>query len=104
MFAKFFLTVSLGALMAFLTPATLSAGSINPASTVTTVDANQTDRFQAIYFRAGEEAIVEVIGDGTSDLDLYVYDQNGNLIAKDDDSTDHCVVRFVPRWTGAFHV
>ena len=43
-----------------------------------------------------------VVGDGDTDLDLYVYDQNGNLIDKDVDYTDNCVCTFVPRWTGLF--
>ena len=47
-------------------------------------------------------AEVVVSGDGDTDLDLYVYDSNGNLIAKDDDYTDGCYVRWRPSWTGRF--
>ena len=42
--------------------------------------------------------------DGDTDLDLYVYDENGILIASDTDSTETCVVRFWPKWTGAFRI
>jgi len=45
-----------------------------------------------------------VRGDRNSDLDLYVYDENGFLVAKDDDDTDDCRVRFTPRWTGSFTI
>ena len=55
-----------------------------------------------LKFWAGELAEVIVIGDGDNDLDLYVYDSNGNLIASDSDYTDQCVCRWVPSWTGAF--
>jgi hypothetical protein len=55
-----------------------------------------------LVFPAGEVAAVTVTGDGDSDLDLYVRDEFGNLVAFDDGSTDLCIVRFCPRWTGWF--
>jgi hypothetical protein len=55
-------------------------------------------------FRAGQVARVGVVGDGDTDLDLYIYDENGNLITKDDDGTAECLVAFTPRWTGKFRV
>lgn len=67
----------------------------------TFVKAKGTDVYR-INFRAGQTAIVTVVGDGDTDLDLYVYDENGNLIDKDADYSDDCVVTFTPRWTGVF--
>ena len=55
-------------------------------------------------FWADEIAEVAVSGDGDTDLDLYVYDENGNLIASDTDYTDDCYVRFYPAWTGLFRI
>ena len=55
-------------------------------------------------FKGGEPAAVYVEGDGDTDLDLYVFDENANLIGKDEDDTDECLVRFTPRWTGKFHI
>jgi hypothetical protein len=52
----------------------------------------------------GEVTRVIVRGDGDTDLDLYVYDENGNLIASDTDLTDQCMVAFRPYWTGPFTV
>lgn len=57
-----------------------------------------------VKFWAGELAEIIVVGDGDNDLDLYVYDQNGNLIASDADYTDQCVCRWVPAWTGTFTI
>lgn len=57
-----------------------------------------------ISFRGGEPALVMVIGDGDTDLDLYVYDSNGNLVAYDDDYSDNCVCTWTPRWTGKFRI
>lgn len=55
-----------------------------------------------VKFWSKELAEVCVSGDGDTDLDLYVYDENGNLIESDTDYTDECVVRWVPAWTGNF--
>ena len=57
-----------------------------------------------VKFWAGELAEVIVVGDGDNDLDLYVYDGNGHLIAQDADYSDDCYVSWVPAWTGRFIV
>ncbi len=55
-----------------------------------------------VKFWANELAQVGVSGNGNTDLDLYVYDANGNLIGSDTDYSDDCLVRWVPAWTGTF--
>ena len=65
------------------------------------VAAYGTDRY-TVRFRGGEMARVVVSGDSDTDLDLYIYDENGNLITSDVDYTDQCVCTFQPRWTGPF--
>lgn len=77
-------------------------GAVNgPARHYDTVNGNSTDTYH-ISFIANELAEILVSGDGDTDLDLYVYDSNGNLIEKDTDYSDDCYVRWVPRWTGKF--
>ncbi len=79
-------------------------GSVNgPSRHYDSVNGNSTDTYN-ISFIANELAEILVSGDGDTDLDLYVYDSNGNLIAKDEDYTDDCYVRWVPAWTGRFIV
>lgn len=79
-------------------------GAVNgPSKTYETVRAGDTDIYR-ISFVAGYLAEILVSGDGDTDLDLYVYDTNGNLIESDTDYTDDCYVRWVPRWTGSFIV
>lgn len=55
-------------------------------------------------FVANQLAEILVSGDGDTDLDLYVYDSNGNLISSDTDYSDDCYVRWVPKWTGRYTV
>lgn len=74
-----------------------------PRYASSSVNAGGSDIYN-ISFRAGELAMVIVVGDGDTDLDVYVYDNNGNLIAHDADYTDDCVVTWTPRWTGNFRI
>jgi hypothetical protein len=57
-----------------------------------------------ITFRGGEVARIAVIGDGDTDLDLYVFDENGNEIAMDTEGTDTCLAQWTPWRTGRFLV
>lgn len=74
-----------------------------PAVHRDSVRARATDVYDITY-TGGDRAEVGVIGDGDTDLDLYVYDENGNLICKDDDRTDTMACSWRPRWTGPFRV
>ena len=74
-----------------------------PGYDVSTVSAHSSVTYR-MSFRAGELASVVVIGDGDTDLDLYVYDQYDNLIASDTDYTDNCVCQWYPRWTGQYRI
>ena len=67
------------------------------------VNSNTTDVWTVTLHR-GETFIVEVIGDGDTDLDLYVYDENDNLIDKDIELDDHPVCIVSPKWTGTFRI
>jgi hypothetical protein len=74
-----------------------------PGKTVTSVNGNSTDTYTVKFWKE-ELGEIYVSGDGDTDLDLFLYDENGNLIAKDDDYSDDCYVRFKPKWTGPFTV
>jgi len=68
------------------------------------VGAYGTDRYRAITFSAGEQAVVLVEGDGDTELQLLVYDQNNHLIASDRCQIFNCVATWIPDWTGPFVV
>jgi hypothetical protein len=57
-----------------------------------------------VNFTGGEAAEVAVVGDGSTDLDLYILDENGNLIAMDEAASDECYVIWKPNWTGVFYI
>ncbi|MBI3409313.1 MAG: hypothetical protein HY040_13285 [Planctomycetes bacterium] len=45
-----------------------------------------------------------VIGDGSTDVDIEVYDAKGNLVTKDDKFTDLALVRWVPEITQEYTI
>lgn len=67
------------------------------------IDANST---RTLYgtFNGGSRARLIVSGDGDTDLDLYVYDEYGNLADSDIDNTDYCVTEWTPRRNGQFKI
>lgn len=74
-----------------------------PKTSRSVVNGHSRDVY-TLRFEGGEPARVFVSGDGDSDLDLYVYDENGNEICKDVDSTDDMICTWRPRWTGEFRI
>lgn len=74
-----------------------------PKYALSRVSAGGTDIYH-FSFRAGEPAIVTVSGDGDTDLDLYVFDNDGNLVDSDTDYSDDCLCVWTPLWTGQFTI
>ena len=73
------------------------------ASTISRVLARDADIYR-VRFRGREFAEVCVVGDGDTDLDLFIYDESGNLICSDTGSTDRAYCSWTPRWTGTFEI
>ena len=67
------------------------------------VRAGGTDVFREVY-RAREFAEVCLVGDGDTDLDLYIYDENGNLVCSDTGYSDQAYCSWTPRWQGPFEI
>ena len=96
--------LALLALPTVLVAGSAYAGNVRgPQSTVDGVDPHGTDVYTMV-FEAEQKAQVVVSGDGSTDLDCYVYDGNGNLLKSDTDSTDTCVLTWIPKWEGKFQV
>ena len=65
--------------------------------------AHSTDRYR-LTFRGGSFAEVSVVGDGDTDLDLYVYDEHGNRVCSDTGWSDRTYCSWRPRWAGVFSI
>src|SRR5436305_1740890 len=65
--------------------------------------ANATDTHE-VTLVAGRAVTVMAIGDGDTDLDLFVYDPAGNLVGSDTDLTDTCLVKVNPRVDGKYTI
>ena len=55
-------------------------------------------------FRGGELAEIRMVGDGDTRLDVYIYDENGNLIKSAVGPGDNVYLNWTPRWTGRFRI
>jgi hypothetical protein len=69
------------------------------------VEANSS-RYLQDRFSGGERASVILIGDHdpVMDLALYVYDADGNCVARDDDGGDTCAVEWYPPQTARYSI
>lgn len=74
-----------------------------PSIRSTRVEAHKSDVY-VVTLRGGEKASVLVKGDGDTDLDCFLRDENGNTVARDVDSTDSCLLQMTPKWTGQFRI
>lgn len=81
-----------------------SKGAVGgPRSTTDRVLSNTTDVWE-IGFRGGERGSIRVDGDGDTDLDCYVYNSAGTLLAYDNDLTDYCVLDWYQASTGTIRL
>lgn len=95
--------ISLALTVAFLTLSTVA--SADPVGGAKNFSDRLGRNMKATYdlvLRDGEETLIAVVGDHASDLDCFLYDENGNMVEKDDDSTDVCHIAITPRWAGHF--
>ena len=67
------------------------------------VSAHSTDVYH-VNLRGYESTLITLRGDHDTDLDLYVYDENGNLVDSDNDYSDNCICEVTPKWTGNFTI
>ena len=80
-----------------------TAAGGQPKTHQDTVRAGATDVY-SVVFSGGQLAEAGLAGDGTSDLDLLVYDENDHLVCRSTGSSDREYCRWWPRWTGPFRI
>jgi hypothetical protein len=67
------------------------------------VQAHSSITYQA-YLLSGESTRIAVNGDHSTDLDLCVYDSNGNCVDYDNDNSHNCLASITPLWSGNFTI
>ena len=77
--------------------------NVGSTSTVESVKAYDIDQYQQ-RFIGNYDAGVWISGDGSTDLDLYIYDGNGNLVCRSEASGDDEYCVWKPIWTGSFTI
>ena len=96
MFRRIFSRMSLRARAARLSAAViLSLAATGTAGATTWVLAGRVRAFDTnrhSLYVGSREAVVTVEGDGTTDLDCWLYNPQGGLAASDTDGTDFCVL------------
>lgn len=81
-----------------------SRGRIGGASrTLSRLPAGRTDTWK-VPFYGNSYAEVAVVGDGDSNLDVLIADENGNTICYDVSWSDKVYCDFVPAWNGYFYI
>jgi hypothetical protein len=93
---KILFAVVAGLVMSLGAVETASAGSPDGARFKYVNVQARSVHVERVAFYAGEEAVVTVVGDGDTDVDLEIYDATGTLVASDYGLTDNCICRWVP--------
>jgi len=57
-----------------------------------------------LQFEGGKLAVVGISGDGSTDLDLFIFDEQGKPICVSESDKDDEICRFTPPATGSFRV
>lgn len=60
--------------------------------------------YRAIDLRGNETTTISLVGDGDTDLDLFIYDAAGDLVVSSDGSTDEEAVWVLPFRTGRYYI
>ncbi len=102
-FSRLLLAAAMVAPTAAMVPSADAGRIPGPGIHSTSVEAYDVDNYD-IRFRGGEMARIVVSGDGDTDLDVFVYDADENLVASDVDPTDYCVVSWRPRRSATYRV
>jgi hypothetical protein len=92
--------LSLGVLVA---PVASFAGSPRPSIQSDRVLAHSTQSYSCTFY-AGQLAAIVLVGDGSTTVDVYVYDSAGNLVQFTRGNGDRCRIRFTPEQTQTFTI
>jgi hypothetical protein len=75
--------------------ALVSSGFLNAGETEGYEVVLQKDVTHTVYVRPVDSGV---------DFDLFIYDQNGNLVAVDQTTATDALCQITPKWTGPFRL
>ncbi len=90
--------------LSLVTVSIADAGRQNGPGEDTTICEAQGSISYNITFWGGEQARIAIVGDGSTDLDIFVYDSNGRLIVQGIGLTDRELVTWVPGQTQTYRI
>lgn len=79
-------------------------GSLGPRLSRTDIVQSHSTDVWKIRVRGGVQTYVVVSGDGDTDLDVKIYDENGKIVADSENGCESDVLSFVPRWTAVYTI
>lgn len=95
---------ALAAIEAMQTMGARSRGATGGALDWEDCVAPEEDYEVTLHFEGGEVADVLILGDGSTDLDLIIQDENGNDVEYDYDACENAHCLWVPEWSGEFNI
>jgi hypothetical protein len=69
-----------------------------------TLREGESKRYEPVLYRGTRYAFFAAGDQHIRDLDIYIYDMDGNLLAHDDTNSDTAIAVLAPRYTGQFKV
>ena len=102
-FTSFLLVATFAAVTAFATHATAMSPVKGEVLGTDCVLGYQTNQYEVTLW-GGEVTTIEMLGNGNSDLDFFVYDAWGRLVIKDIDRTDAAAFLILPASTGKYYI
>lgn len=79
-------------------------GAVGGAKVLNDIVYQEGEQMFFCDFYAHQVACVALVGDGDSDLDVFVYDQNMNIVTEDTGYDSDCLCTWTPAWTGRFYI
>jgi len=83
---------------------TTTRGAVGGPRSARDIIAGRDSHTYSVQLRGGERTDITLIGSGVSDLDLYLYDANGNYIIGDEGYDDLGFVWIVPPTTRTYRI
>lgn len=77
--------------------------SKGPYINISTIPANNNAKYE-INFYKNKIAEIATIGDGKTDLNVFIYDEHMNLIKSNTEIADETYISFYPKWDGIFTI